>query len=226
MVINVNEESNRSIDDFKDSIKGKHIPILTLDNKWHELFAISKKTPEVIKLEEQVNELLKRQGFLNQEIKDLKKLKSNLMNEIVENMELTKNAENVMLDKHQELIREINDKIDAYNDELLDLPALLKGANEELMILTMDICYHRLYDNSKLIIEISEWIRKVRNELKNRIMKKKAKEIENQLAYTYMHNIFGAEVINVFDLKYIDEGPKNDTLPNDVTSRNITNKAD
>ena len=189
MVINVNEESNRSIDDFKDSIKGKHIPILTLDNKWHELFAISKKTPEVIKLEEQVNELLKRQGFLNQEIKDLKKLKSNLMNEIVENMELTKNAENVMLDKHQELIREINDKIDAYNDELLDLPALLKGANEELMILTMDICYHRLYDNSKLIIEISEWIRKVRNELKNRIMKKKAKEIENQLAYTYMHNI-------------------------------------
>ena len=224
MVINVNEESNRSIDDFKDSIKGKHIPILTLDNKWHELFAISKKTPEVIKLEEQVNELLKRQGFLNQE--DLKKLKSNLMNEIVENMELTKNAENVMLDKHQELIREINDKIDAYNDELLDLPALLKGANEELMILTMDICYHRLYDNSKLIIEISEWIRKVRNELKNRIMKKKAKEIENQLAYTYMHNIFGAEVINVFDLKYIDEGPKNDTLPNDVTSRNITNKAD
>lgn len=226
MVINTNVDSNKSKEDFKEAVKGKHIPILTLDNKWHELFAINKKTPEVVELEEKVNELLKRQGFLTSEIKNLKKVKADLCKDIVQNMELTEESKSNKLNKNQELIKEINEKIEAYDDELLDIPALLKEANEELMIATMDICYHRLYDNSRIIIEISEWIRKVRVELKNRIVNKKAKEIENQHAYTYMHNIFGHEVIDIFDLKYvgdeIKEELKDETLPQDRTSNSIT----
>lgn len=226
MVINTNVDSNKTREDFVEAVKGKHIPILTLDNKWHELFAINKKTPEILTLEEKVNKLLKRQGFLNTEIKNLKKVKSDLMKDIVENMELTEEAKSNKLNKNQELIKEINEKIEGYDDELLDIPSLLKEANDELMIATMDVCYHRLYDNSRIIIEISEWIRRVRVELKNRIVNKKAKEIENQHAYTYMHNIFGHEVIDIFDLKYVGdevkEELKDETLPSDRTSNSIT----
>ena len=211
MVINTNVDTNKTREDFTRAVKDKHIPVLTLDQKWHALFKISPKSPEIQELEEKLNELLKRQGFINNEIKGLKKVKSDLMNDIVENMEQAEDKQSAKLNKNQELIKEINDKIDEYNDELLDLPSLIKETNEELMIATMDVCYHKLYDNSKVIIEISEWIRKIRVELKNRIVQKKAKEIENKNAYTYMHNIFGQEVIELFDLKYVGDDVK-DTL--------------
>ena len=227
MVINVKVDSNKSREDFKKAVCQKHIPVLTLDKKWHELFAINKKTPEVEELENKVNELLKRQGFLNTEIKKLKIVKSNLMNEIVEHMDETEQSKgkpSAKMTKNQELIKEANEKLEEYQDELLDIPSLIKEANNELMIATMDICYHRLYKNSSLIIEISEWIRKVRDQLKQRIMKKKAMEIENQLSYTYMHNIFGHELIDIFDLKYVEEEANSETLPSDRTSQNVTNK--
>lgn len=221
MVINTNVDSNKTKEDFIKAVKGKPVPILTLDQKWHELFKFSPKTAEIKELEEKLNDLLKRQGFINNEIKGLKKVKSDLMNEIVENMnEGEASARQV---KNQELIREINDKIDEYNDELLDLPSLIKETNDELMLATMDVCYHKLFDNSKTIIEISEWIRKIRIELKNKIVSKKAKEIENQYAYTYMHNIFGHEVIDIFDLKYVGDDMKkelgDETVPSERTNR-------
>ena len=138
--------------------------------------------------------------------------------------EQSKGKPSAKMTKNQELIKEANEKLEEYQDELLDIPSLIKEANNELMIATMDICYHRLYKNSSLIIEISEWIRKVRDQLKQRIMKKKAMEIENQLSYTYMHNIFGHELIDIFDLKYVEEEANSETLPSDRTSQNVTNK--
>ena len=46
-------------------------------------------------------------------------------------------------------------------------------------------------------------IKKMRIELKKDIIKKQDKEIMNREMYSYMHDIFGAEVINLFDMKYI-----------------------
>ena len=230
MVINTNVDSNKTKEDFLNAVKGKRIPVLTLDQKWHELFKFTPKTPEITGLEEKLNEYLKRQGFINNEIKGLKKVKSDLMNDIVENMNESDGNSSAKQAKNQEMIKEINEKIDEYNDELLDLPALIKETNDELMIATMDICYHKLFDNSKMIIEISEWIRKIRVELKNRIVSKKAKELENQYAYTYMHNIFGHEVIDIFDLKYVGDEVKkelkDETLPQEKTSKSAPNPSD
>ncbi|MBR5337350.1 MAG: hypothetical protein IK152_05145 [Lachnospiraceae bacterium] len=222
MVINTNVDSNKTKEDFIKAVKGKHIPILTLDQKWHELFKFTPKSAEIKEIEEKLNELLKRQGFINNELKGLKKVKSDLMNEIVENMNESEGEASAKQAKNQELIKEINDKVDAYNDELLDIPALIKEANDELMIATMDIFYHKLFDNSKVIIEISEWIRKIRVELKNKIVSKKAKEIENQIAYTYMHNVFGHEVIDIFDLKYIGDEKSKELKDETVPQENIT----
>ncbi len=222
MVINTNVDSDKTREDFIKAVKGKRIPVLTLDQKWHELFKFNPKTPEITELEAKLNEHLKRQGFINNELKGLKKVKSDLMNEIVENMNESEDAASKQA-KNQELIKEINDKIEEYNDELLDIPTFIKETNEELMIATMDICYHKLFDNSKTIIEISEWIRKIRIELKNKIVSKKSKEIENQFAYTYMHNIFGAEVIDIFDLKYVGDDVKkqvaDETLPSEPRNK-------
>ncbi len=55
---------------FKEALKDKQIPVLTLDNKWHKLFGRSSATKEIQRLEKELNNLLKRQGKLTNEIKD------------------------------------------------------------------------------------------------------------------------------------------------------------
>ena len=54
----------------------------------------------------------------------------------------------------------------------------------------------------KGIEELSEWLAKIRIELKKNVVRKQELEIANQEIYSYMHDIFGADVINLFDMKY------------------------
>ncbi len=109
-------------DKFEEALKGVKIPVLTLDNKWHKLFTQTdtEETVEMSGLEEELNDLLKRQGKLNTELKDLRKLKANLMDEIVENMDGAGDsgdkAAKKKIDESKRYIEEINDRIDAYQD--------------------------------------------------------------------------------------------------------------
>ena len=73
---------------FREALVGKKIPILTLDNQWHKLFTQAGENEEIQALEEELNELLKRQGKANTELKSLNSLKKKLMQEIVSIMEL------------------------------------------------------------------------------------------------------------------------------------------
>ena len=86
---------------------------------------------------------------------------------------------------------------------MLDLPEQITEVNIDLMLLTMDSCYDLLKDNNADIKRYQDMIKKMRIELKKDIIKKQAKEIMNREMYSYMHDIFGAEVINLFDMKYI-----------------------
>lgn len=63
---------------LKNSDVFKNIPILTLDERWYHLINEKNKTDEIAYWEKQVNELLKKQGRINNDIKDIKKLKSSL----------------------------------------------------------------------------------------------------------------------------------------------------
>lgn len=70
------------------------------------------------------------------------------------------------------------------------------------MVHTMEMCYQVLKTNEKDILEISRWIDQVRIDLKKNIIRKQDKEIINQEMYSYMHDILGPHVIEVFDMKY------------------------
>ena len=50
--------------EVREALKGKKVPILVLDSRWHTLFPKGEKPTEIQNLEDRVNELLKRQGFL------------------------------------------------------------------------------------------------------------------------------------------------------------------
>ena len=98
--------------------------------------------------------------------------------------------------------------MEEYEDEGLSLPREIDQVNYQLMLATMEVCYDRLQENTKEIDEISEWVGKTRIELKKKLLKKQEAETANNNLYSYMHDIFGAEVIEIFDMKYQPEMKK------------------
>lgn len=188
---------------YKAALIGKNIPILTLDHTWHKLFTQTGDDPQIHKLEEELNELLKCQGKLNSEIKSLNSYKKKLMQEIVSIMELPDSPEKEKkMDENKRLIEESNGKIEEYKDELMDIPKQINDKNMELMLATMHVCYDKIKKNTREIDEINKWIQDFRVQLKRKVLAKQQKEIWNNELYSYMHAIFGPDVIEMFDLKY------------------------
>ena len=188
---------------FEMALKDKHIPILILDNKWHRLFKKIGTTDEIISLEKELTELLKRQGKLNSDLKNLKKIKSTLMQDIVSNMEGSEGEKSEKkISECKRLINESNDTISQYEDELLDLPFEIDRVNRQLMLESMSLCYDCLASNTDEIEKIADWIHEVRIELKKNIIRKQEKEFQNADLYSYMHDIFGYEVMEIFDMRY------------------------
>jgi hypothetical protein len=152
--------------DFEAALKGKKVPLLVLDQKWHRLFAIHGKTDEISATEKELDELLKLQGKYNNELKNLKKLKSKIMSNIVANM----------------------------GDD----------SDERLMLLSMDYFSEKIEKNKLESKEIDDWIANIRVELKKNVIRKQNRDINNREIYSYLHDIFGAEVLDLFDIEYDD----------------------
>lgn len=194
---------------FKSALLGKKIPILTLDNKWHKLFTRSEFTPELQEMEKELNDLLKRQAKVNTEVKELKKVKRKLMDDVVlladEMKDNATRKQDKKMSEHKRLIEECNEKMDAYEEEMVELPRQINQLNNRLMLVTMDVCYRKLKQNTKELSEIEEWIGGVRRELKKKVVRKQEKEAVINKLYGYMHDIFGAEVIELFDMEYDPE---------------------
>jgi len=188
---------------YVPALSGKKIPLLTLDHKWHQLFSQVHTTSAIQKAEEELNVLLKQQGKINSETKDIKKIKNRLMDEIVNMMEDVDNPEtSKKIEDNKRLIEECNTKLDEYRDRNLDLPKLINNANKNLMLLTMEACYEDIQENHEQIEEITEWINNIRVELKKNMVRKEEMQRRNQDLYAYMHDIFGADVIELFDMKF------------------------
>lgn len=197
---------------FKQALQGKKIPILTLDNKWYKLLTEEARA-EVSGLEEELNALLKRQGKLNNEVKSIKRLKKKLMSEIVtlaDEAEQEGQETSQKMEQNKKLVEECNERLDGYQDELFDIPKEIEQANFRLMLATMDHCYDTMRENQENIQEIAQWVTEVRIELKKRLIKKQEMEQRNNAIYSYMHDVFGAEVIDIFDMQHDPKEPDPD----------------
>lgn len=188
---------------FRPALAGKRIPIISLDNKWYKLMAGIEHTEHMQELEDKLKELLKRQGRLNTESKEIRVRKAKLMEEIVGVMDETGGKQKQA--DYSTQINELNQKLEEYQDELLDLPKEIEQVNYELMLDTMEICYEQIAGNTQRINDIAAWITDMRIELKKNVVRKQEAELKNQQIYSYMHDIFGAEVIDIFDMKYNPE---------------------
>ena len=173
--------------DFEAALKGKKVPLLVLDQKWHRLFAIHGKTDEISATEKELDELLKLQGKYNNELKNLKKLKSKIMSNIVANMG-----------------DDGDEKRDNIEGELIEIQKNIKAVNDRLMLLSMDYFSEKIEKNKLESKEIDDWIANIRVELKKNVIRKQNRDINNREIYSYLHDIFGAEVLDLFDIEYDD----------------------
>lgn len=195
------DKQSMDLDELKETLKHTKIPILVLDQKWHRLFALEGKPDDIKKAEVRVNEILKEQGKLNNEVRELKIVKKKLMKNIVDNMDDTHASKKTHMANVGDMIDETNEKIAADEDRLLDIPKELKEANDYLMILTASYSYNQMRTNTDEIKEIADWIKQIRVELKKNIIKKQNREINNREIYSYMHDIFGKDMLGLFDIK-------------------------
>lgn len=192
---------------YSRALEGKSIPILTLDNKWHQLFTQTEMTPEIEQLADELNALVERDGKIRTETKNIKKIKKKLLGEIMPlRDQANKSGGSASIEKEIQdrtrLINECNDKLASHEDELLDLSKEIYDLDYQLMVETMKVCYETLHDNTDYIKTMDEWVSQVRIELKKNVIKLQEAEMENYNLYSYMHQIFGPEVIEIFDMKY------------------------
>ena len=109
------------------------------------------------------------------------------------------------LEENSRLVDEINQKMERYEDRLLELPHIIRDTNEALMLASMEYCYDKMRVNEREAEEISEWIQGIRVELKENIIKKQNRELNNREIYGFMHDIFGMQILDLFDIVYEDE---------------------
>ena len=193
---------SRSDEVYKPALEGKKVPVLTLDHKWHRLFTQIDSNSEIKSLEKELNELLKRQGKINTETKDIKALKNKLMEEIRSSSMDAESVDQEKIEENKKLVEDCNQKLEAYQDEALDLPNEINEINKKLMLATMEVCYDDIKEGTEEINEISQWIDEIRVELKKKVVRKQEKQKRIQDLYAFMHDIFGADVIEIFDMKY------------------------
>ncbi len=190
---------------FENALYGKRLPILTLDNKWYRLLNKVGKA-QVKPLETQLNDLLKRQGKINTESKDIRKLKKKLMSDIVAMVDEAEQKGNKAMEKEieksKQLVEKYNETLEQYKDEEMELPGEIEKVNVQLMLATMENCYDTLQKNTEDILEITKWVAQIRVELKKQLIRKQEMEQKNLEIYSYMNDLFGADVVDLFDMKY------------------------
>lgn len=185
-------------------LKKKNIPIACLDERWLRLFPDSEKTPLIKKLENELKELLKRQGKVNTDLKDIRVVRDKLTQSVLETAEDTSIPENKRLKKQaasQRLIVEARQKQDNLELELDELPDKIKEANSALIFESVRVCYQRINQNKQDIDMLEQWIEQMREKLKERVVLKQDKEITNEEIYTYLHGMLGVGVMEAFDEK-------------------------
>lgn len=185
----------------------KKVHILTLDNRWHELFSNKKKSKKIADLEKRLNKLVGEQGQLTNDLKEYSLLKKKMMADIVDNMkEAIEDEDNDAINemkKSKKYINDIKTKLDKMEERMENLPREIQNTNKELLEYTMQDCYMRMYDSKNELDELQEWIDRVREELKEKAVRKTEAKEEYDRLYSYMHDLVGYEIIELYDKKYL-----------------------
>lgn len=203
---NKNQEEFEMVGRYWDELRKKRVPLLTLDPRWHALFPDHLKSKKMIRLEKTLNKLIQKQGQTNNDLKDYEKTKKVLMENVLNNMTDGQQEDSILRgrkqEKNQKLLDDLHQKIQDAEEIIDKIPLEIKETNQALLIESMRICYETLMENTAEIEAEEAWISNVRAELTEHVLHKQEMEIRNSDTYRFMHDLLGADIVEIFDREH------------------------
>ncbi len=202
----VKQKQFRPSKETSEILKNTKIPILLLDSGWLEYFTEDKKTKKIIQLEEQLKELLKVQGRMNDEFKKLTALKKELMQKIIllttEAFSFHNHAAKEEMEKSQKYILQINERLIQLQEQISNHPNELDRVNGLLFEECIIICYEEMRVSKVQLDMLTPQIDILRERLKKIVDEKVHHEDNYQNTYVFLNNMAGQEIINILDKDY------------------------
>lgn len=191
---------------YWNALQRKRVPLLTLDPRWHQLFPEHIKSKELKRKEELLQTLVKKQGQTNHDLKEYEKARKVVMENVLKNMtdgnEQDSDIRGKKQDANQKLLEDLKEKIRNTQEEQERLPEEIKEANQELLLQSMRECYDTLVSNTREIRYEEQKIQEMRAELTEHILRKQDMEMQSSETYKFMHDLLGAELLDIFDREY------------------------
>ncbi|MDP4093046.1 MAG: hypothetical protein Q8920_06755 [Bacillota bacterium] len=188
-------------------LRKNDISLLILDERWNSLFNTVQRTPEILKAEEELKELLKQQARISTEAKEISVLKKNCMDKILQlTTEVFDNGNEGAKKEMQECekeIKRINERLANIEEELDEIPGNIKEANLKLLENTVNIVYFKIRRNQKRVNELEKLIEAEREKLKAYIDEKESLAQDDTDIYSYFHDLLGADELEKLDRQYI-----------------------
>ena len=94
---------------------------------------------------------------------------------------------------------EIKERIETESDELIELPRMIKKANEELLATGAHYCIERLANGDEQLKIVKQEIEELRISLREKTEWKDDLEESMDSAYSLMHGLLGHDVMNLYD---------------------------
>ena len=189
-----------------DILRRNRISVLTLDERWNSLFKYIAKTPTIIRLEERMNNLLKKQAQLTTEHKENLALKKDLLKRI---MELTTDAfergdetARKQIDNSEAEINRINLREPEIEEELSTAQTDIKEVNIELLENSVSYLYRDIKKTQERTVELEVLIEELKEKLKESISERETMVEAYNQTYLYLHALLGVEQIEELDRHY------------------------
>jgi len=186
----------------------KKVPIITLDNSWHQLFE-EIKTPEIESLEEKLNELLKEQGKLNTDYIEYTRLKKDMLDKILEltHQAFELNSEEAIeeIEKQQKMVLKINEKTETIELRLDQLTVEIETTNKALVDESVQICYTHINKDREKSNQLDRQIQLIRETLMKKTEEKKALDKRSRQIYRYLHQLVGPRFIEELDKVHLND---------------------
>lgn len=187
-------------------LRKNNISILILDERWNSLFSVSEKTPEIQKCEEKLKELLKEQARLTAEAKEIAQRKKYCMDTILKltTEAFDNNDEQARKEMHaceKEIVR-INERLPKIEEELDRVPDMIKEANLELLLHTVNLVYYKIRADQYRVQELDRLIEETKAKLTEYIDEKGTLAQDYTDVYTYFHDLLGAEELEKLDREF------------------------
>lgn len=192
-------------EDFAKFVRINKLPILILDETFNYVFK-NNKTEKMIEIEEELKELLKEQGRLNEQCGKLEKSKKIRLSKILKlSGELDEKNSSSTVDemgKNQNTVEAINTELEIMKNRLAELPEIIDEKNYELFSEALKISYNDVSKISLQIKKLEPEIEKLRAKLKEKTDIKDVLDDEYKEKSLFLRKFIGHEGIQILDERF------------------------